>query len=44
MAKATVAISQDFFNSFAALPKSKQNKVMDSVQIPLKPGSERIQL
>ena len=29
MAKATVAISQDFFNSFAALPKSKQNKVME---------------
>ena len=29
MAKATVAISQDFFNSFAALPKSKQNRVME---------------
>ena len=29
MAKATVAISQDFFNSFAALPKNKQNKVME---------------
>lgn len=29
MPKATVAISQDFFNSFAALPKSKQNKVME---------------
>ena len=29
MGKATVAISQDFFNSFAALPKSKQNKVME---------------
>lgn len=29
MAKATVAISQDFFNSFASLPKSKQNKVME---------------
>lgn len=29
MAKATVAISQDFFNSFAVLPKSKQNKVME---------------
>lgn len=29
MAKATVAISQDFFNAFAALPKSKQNKVME---------------
>ena len=29
MSKATVAISQDFFNSFAALPKSKQNRVME---------------
>ena len=29
MQKATVAISQDFFNSFAALPKNKQNKVME---------------
>lgn len=29
MAKATVAISQDFFTSFAALPKSKQNRVME---------------
>ena len=29
MAKATVAISQDFFNSFAALPKGKQNRVME---------------
>lgn len=29
MAKATVAISQDFFNAFAALPKSKQNRVME---------------
>ncbi len=29
MAKATVAISQDFFTSFAALPKNKQNKVME---------------
>ncbi len=29
MAKATVAISQDFFNSFASLPKSKQNRVME---------------
>lgn len=29
MAKATVAISQDFFNSFAALPKSKQKKAME---------------
>ena len=29
MTKATVAISQDFFNSFAALPKSKQKKAME---------------
>ena len=29
MAKATVAISQDFFNAFANLPKNKQNKVME---------------
>lgn len=29
MASSTVAISQDFFASFAALPKSKQNKVME---------------
>ncbi len=29
MAKATVAISQDFFMSFAELPKSKQGKVME---------------
>ena len=29
MAKATVAISQDFFNAFASLPKGKQNKVME---------------
>ena len=29
MTKATVAISQDFFNSFVMLPKTKQNKVME---------------
>ena len=29
MSKATVAISQDFFNAFAVLPKSKQNRVME---------------
>ena len=29
MAKATVAISQDFFNAFANLPKNKQNRVME---------------
>lgn len=31
MAKATVAISQDFFMSFAELPKSKQGKVMEFI-------------
>lgn len=41
MAKATVAISQDFFNSFAAAAQ-KQAKQGDGVpvKIPLKSGSK----
>ena len=43
MAKATVAISQDFFNSFAALPKSKQNNGV-SVKVPLESRGKWVQL